>query len=185
MAELSRVLALDVGERRIGVAVSDPTGLLARPLTTIQRQSNVQAVADILALVGEWTPTTVLIGLPRNMDGSLGPQADKVMAFGRKLEPSLGVPIVYWDERLSTVGAAEILHKQGVQAREQRSRVDAVAAAVFLQEYLNAQRGETEAPRLAPPLEEPPADDDTRRDGSRRVKRPRARYAKGRDRDDE
>ena len=171
MAESGRCMALDVGERRIGVAVSDPLGLLARPLTTVIRQNTAHAVGAIVALVDEWTPTTVVVGLPRNMDDTLGPQAERVQAFARALEPHLSLPLVFWDERLSTVSASEILHRQGVRAQDQKGRVDAVAAAVILQEYLDAQHAETASTTadgvvgLAPPDALMPIDDQPPRRG--------------------
>lgn len=146
-------MALDVGDRRIGVAVSDPLGLLARGLTTIERKNTALAIEAIVALIAEWEPNVIVVGLPRNMDDSLGPQADKVLAFTRSLEKAIPLPIIMWDERLSTVSAAEILSQQGVRTQNQKQRIDAVAAAVILQEYLDSQAG----PAMAPdqPLPEP------------------------------
>ena len=165
MAEPGRSMALDVGERRIGVAVSDPLGLLARALTTISRQNTAQAVAAIVALLEEWTPTTLVVGLPRNMDDTLGPQAERVQAFARALEPHLSIPLVFWDERLSTVSASEILQEQGVRAQDQKGRLDAVAAAVILQEYLDAQRAENGVVGLLPPDAPLPLDEEQGRRG--------------------
>ncbi|MCW5849722.1 MAG: Holliday junction resolvase RuvX [Anaerolineae bacterium] len=158
-------MALDVGERRIGVAISDPLGLLARGLTTITRQTTAQAVAAIVALVDEWAPTTVVVGLPRNMDDTLGPQAEWVQAFARALEPHLSIPLVFWDERLSTVSASEILQGQGVRAKNQKGRLDAVAAAVILQDYLDTQRAEAGVTGLLPADAPIHQDDEPRRRG--------------------
>ncbi len=165
MAEPARSMALDVGERRIGVAVSDPLGLLARALTTVTRQNTAQAVAAIVALVDEWTPVTLVVGLPRNMDDTLGPQAERVQTFARALEAQLSIPLVFWDERLSTVNASEILQGQGVRAQDQKGRLDAVAAAVILQEYLDAQRAENGVVGLLPPDPPSPVDDGPGRRG--------------------
>jgi putative transcription antitermination factor YqgF len=143
MTDVGRSMALDVGERRIGVALSDPLGLLARALTTVTRQTTAQAVAAIVALVEEWTPTKLVVGLPRNMDDTLGPQAERVQAFARALASHLSVPLVFWDERLSTVSASAILQGQGVRAQDQKGRLDAVAGSLPNLSYLGKQRGET------------------------------------------
>ncbi|MFN8498129.1 MAG: Holliday junction resolvase RuvX [Anaerolineae bacterium] len=147
------LLALDVGNKRIGVAASDPLRLLARSLTTIERQSTNQAVEEIVGLVRRHAPVALLVGLPRNMDGSLGAQARSVLLFARRLEARIEPPVLVWDERLSTVGASEILSAQGVRAREQKGRLDAVAAAVILQEFMDNERAEQGDFALLPPDE--------------------------------
>jgi putative holliday junction resolvase len=146
-----RVLALDVGNRRIGVAVSDPLGLLARGVATVRRQSTAQAVEEIVALVTHWEAVQVVVGLPINMDDTLGPQARRVIHFAEELEKRLTVPVEFWNEQLSTVAASDILRAQGVHARDQKSRIDAVAAAVILQEYLDARRADRGDFGLLPP----------------------------------
>lgn len=160
-----RLLALDVGERRIGVAVSDELGLLARGVTTIQRTSAAQALDALAAQVDQWRPTTIVVGLPRNMDGSLGPQAERVMRFARDLAGRVGLPVLFWDERLSSVSAEEILRRQGIGTRDHKARIDAVAAAVILQEYLDAQRSAAPDYGLLPP--DAPADTEPPRRGGR------------------
>lgn len=147
------LLALDVGARRIGVAASDPLRLLARSLTTIERKSASQAVEEIVGLVRRHAPVAVLVGLPRNMDGSLGAQARSVLLFARRLQAGLDAPVLVWDERLSTVQASEILSAQGISAREQKGRLDAVAAAVILQEYMDNERADRGDFGLLPPDE--------------------------------
>ncbi len=174
MTEVSgRILALDVGERRIGVAVSDEMGYLARSLITIERRSAAQALEALDALIHEWQPVAVVVGLPRNMDGSLGPQAERVVAFGRLLGERIAVPMVYWDERLSSVSAEDILRRQGVTSRDQKPRIDAVAAAVILQEYLDAQRRMRPDYGLLPP--DTPSESEPRRRGGREKRARRRR----------
>ncbi len=168
-----RVLALDVGERRIGVAVSDEMSYLARSVATIKRRSVAQALDALDTLIQEWRPVAVIVGLPRHMDGSLGPQAERVMAFARLLQERIAVPIVYWDERLSSISAEDILRRQGVTSRDQKLRIDAVAAAVILQEYLDAQRQERPDYGLLPP--DAPSEAEPRRRGGRE-KRARRRH---------
>lgn len=133
-----RTLALDVGERRVGVAVSDPLGLLARPLDVITRRSKREDFEAIARLVEEQEASRVVVGHPLSMDGQPGPQAQRVERYAAALAEHLDVPVILWDERLSTVEAERLLRESGETSREFRSRVDAVAAAVILQSYLDA-----------------------------------------------
>jgi putative Holliday junction resolvase len=135
---VKRLLALDVGERRIGVAVSDPTGIVARPLTTIVRASRKKDFKAIARLVEENQAGKVIVGLPLSLDGTEGPQAQQIRRYGERLAQTLSVPILFWDERYSTVTAKELLKDKG-KRRPAREDIDAVAAAVFLQSYLDAQ----------------------------------------------
>lgn len=131
------LLALDVGERRIGVAYSDPTGTLATPWTTIRRASRREDFATVARLAGERGAAAVIVGHPLNMDGSAGPQARRVARYAQALTEYLSIPVILWDERLSTDIALERRQNRG------RSRapvsVDAEAAAVILQDYLDAR----------------------------------------------
>ncbi len=133
-----RILAVDPGSKRIGVAVSDELGLLARPLTTIlTRGRNVDATT-IAALVAEQQAGRVVVGLPLPLHGATGLQAEKVRKFGTYLAAQLAVPVEYWDERFTSVEAARLLRRAGVPFRKQRDQIDATAAAVLLQSYLDA-----------------------------------------------
>ena len=131
-------MGLDVGDRRIGLALSDPLGILASGLGALERRDPERDVEAILALARENQVNRVVVGLPRHLDGSLGEQARKVQAFAQKLGELLPVPLEYWDERLSTVAARERLREAGVK-RASRHRVDAAAATVILQGYLDAK----------------------------------------------
>ena len=133
-----RLLALDVGDRRVGVAVSDPLGLWARPLTVLIRRSREQDYRAIVALVQEHAVDRVLVGHPLELDGSSGIQARRVERYAAGLAQHLNVPITLWDERLSTAEAERMLHDSGESSREYRDRLDAVAAAVILDSYLKA-----------------------------------------------
>lgn len=132
-----RVLGLDVGQRRIGVALSDELGWTAQGLTVIQRQSLEADTARIAALVREH-------GCQRIVIGAAGPEAEAVQAFGRRLEAVAGVPVVYWDERFSTAQAEHTLIAAGVRRSRRRQVIDQVAASVILQAYLDRQRRETD-----------------------------------------
>lgn len=133
-----RVMALDFGERRIGVAISDPTGTLATPHTVIRRRSKVEDFAAVAHLVAELEAERVVVGLPLSLNGEIGPQARRVMRYTQALKQTLDVPVELFDERYSTVTADELLTESG---RKRRVPIDAAAAAVILQDYLESQRG--------------------------------------------
>lgn len=136
---MTRLLALDLGERRIGVAVSDPTRTLARPLATITRASRNEDVAAISALVDEYAVTHIVVGLPLSLDSSEGPQARSVRRYAEFLSQSLSVPIEFCDERFSTVEAGNIIRsKPSRSKRGTAGEIDAMAAAVILQAYLDS-----------------------------------------------
>jgi putative Holliday junction resolvase len=134
------ILALDVGEKRIGVAVSDELELLASPRGVIRRQSTAQALAAIERAVAEAGAGQVVIGLPVSFDGQLHAQAHAIQAFAAKLSRRLGVSVVFADETLSSVRAEEQLRAAGVRPERIRERLDAAAAALILQEYLEQRR---------------------------------------------
>lgn len=133
-----RVLALDVGDKRIGVAVSDPSRTIASPLETYTRVGYGPDARYIKALCERYETGAVLLGLPLNMDGSQGGQAEKTKAFGEVLLKA-GLSVEYADERLSSVAAERALIEGGVRRDERKQRVDKVAAAVILQQWLDRQ----------------------------------------------
>jgi len=135
------VLALDVGDRTIGVAVSDALGVAAHPVETIRRTKLAVDLERIASLVREREATEVVVGLPRMMDGSLGIQAEKVQAFADALIPEISVPVTLWDERLSTVAAERALIASGLTRKRRKGVVDQVAAVFFLQGYLDYRAG--------------------------------------------
>lgn len=134
-----RSLGLDVGDARIGVALSDETATLASGILTLPRVGPRRDVRAIAALVEERGAGEVVVGVPWRPDGSLGPQGEKVMAFVEALRRRLRVPVVTWDERFSTVVADERLAEAGVRRRERKARIDRAAATVMLQGYLDAR----------------------------------------------
>jgi putative Holliday junction resolvase len=134
------VLGLDVGDRRIGVAVSDPTGLLARPLTVIIRRSNREDAENIRQLAQTNCATQIIVGLPLESDDHIGEQARRTLAFVRFLKKNGTLPVVTWDERFSTREAEQELIAAGVRRSHRRERLDSVAAAVLLEEWLASQR---------------------------------------------
>lgn len=135
-----RILALDVGDRRIGVALSDPLGMLASPLTTIERATpdTAAAIDAVLALADEHAAAEILIGIPYLMSGRIGAQARVTLDFAEALANRAHIPITHIDERLSSVQAERLLAQSGAYTRD-KGRTDAAAAAVILQAYLDAK----------------------------------------------
>lgn len=136
-----RRLGIDVGAVRVGVAVSDPDGLIATPLQTVPRDVDGGTdVATVVALVAEYEAVGVVVGLPRTLAGREGPAAEAVRVFVAALEPALDVPIELSDERLTTVVATRQLRESGRKGRRQRAVVDQVAAVGILQGWLDTRR---------------------------------------------
>ena len=134
---MSRSLGLDIGDKRIGVALSDPGGILASPLTIIERSDGEQDVENIINIVNQHQVKRIVIGLPLSMDGSSGKQADKVKAFVQKLYRHTEAPVEFRDERLTTVAAKRLLHISSAKKARKKVRDDAIAAALILQGYLD------------------------------------------------
>jgi putative Holliday junction resolvase len=136
-----RILGLDVGTRRLGVAVSDPTGTVASPLATVPRRAPAEDARALGALAAEQEATVVVVGLPVTLAGREGPAARAVRAYLAELAPLLpGLVLELADERLSTVAAERALVGGGVRRQARREVVDQVAASVFLQTWLDARR---------------------------------------------
>ena len=133
-----RVLAIDHGTKRRGIAVSDELGILAQPLEFILADPFDKFLARLKEILGDREIEQILVGMPRNMNGSYGPQALKVQDFVAVLKKSVLQPIKTWDERLTTVQAAVALRASGKKAKQQKEKVDAAAAAVLLQGYLDS-----------------------------------------------
>lgn len=139
-AIVKRVLGVDFGQARIGVAVSDELGMLAHPLETIPAAGQTSALKRIAELAREKDVAQVVIGLPRHMNGDFGASANDVKQFADKLRPLLGCPIVMWDERLSTTAAHRALRDAGQKTKRTRGVVDQVAAQIILQGYLDSRQ---------------------------------------------
>lgn len=140
-----RIIGLDIGDRRIGVAISDPLQITAAGLETIERtntKNDVQVVKDIAMRHGA---VQIVVGLPQNMDGSMGEQSEKVRSFAKKLARETGLPIVYEDERLTTISAIRTLTIQGIKTGHNKALVDKQAAAIILQKYLDRKTPQSTA----------------------------------------
>jgi putative Holliday junction resolvase len=132
-----RIAALDVGDARIGVAVSDELGITAQGVGVVERVGGKRDLEALASMLGPYGPVErVVVGLPLNMNGTEGPQAAKVRAFADKVAAHLGLPVEYWDERLTTVAAERILLEGDLSRRRRRELVDRVAAALILEGYL-------------------------------------------------
>lgn len=147
---MSRVLGVDLGSRRIGVAVSDPTGTVATPLATIPHRSLREDAAQVARLGRDHLAERIVVGLPRRLDGTVGTAARRAQAFVRALKQLTEIPVVLWDERLSTVAAERALLEGGVRRARRRDVRDRVAAAIILQGYLEATRARGPAGKALP-----------------------------------
>ncbi len=135
-----RILALDVGERRTGVAVSDPSGTVARPLTVIEHRSRNEEMAAVADLVAEHDIELIVVGCPLTLRGESGPQAQLVQQYAATLAEKVPVEVQLWDERYSTVTAAEIIRQTRKRGkRHGKKKIDAIAAAVILQGFLDSR----------------------------------------------
>ena len=135
-----RILGVDPGKVRLGLAVSDELGVTAQGLPTWTSRGRSADLAYFRALVEEWGVGEVVVGLPRNMDGTMGPQAEAARELARDLGEALGLPVTLWDERLTTQAATRVLSEVGLSRRRRRDRVDAIAAALILQGFLDRAR---------------------------------------------
>ena len=136
---MKRSLGIDHGDARIGLAISDELGMLAHPLETVALKTVADPVAHIAAIVVRDKIGTIVLGLPRNMDGTYGPAAEKTRAFADKLRAACACEIKMWDERLTTVAAQRSLHEAGRNAKQSRKVIDQVAAQLILQGWLDSQ----------------------------------------------
>lgn len=135
-----RIMAIDYGDARTGVALSDPTGFLAGQTFLIKSRKQEVVLEELAALVQRQGAQELVMGYPRNMDGTLGPRAEKYAAFARRLEEATGLPVALWDERRTTVDAHRILGEQGVRAKNRKDKIDSVAATLILEGYLDWKR---------------------------------------------
>lgn len=139
-----RWVGLDVGTKTIGVAISDPLGYTAQGLTTIRRKKTNEDLWRLRDLLAEHTVSGFAVGLPKNMDGSLGPQADYVQQFVAELEKVIPLPVTYVDERLSTVQAQRSMMDAGMRRAKRKAMIDEQAAMVILQTFLDRRRFEAD-----------------------------------------
>ena len=140
-----RIMGLDYGSKTVGVSVCDPLGITAQAVETIVRKEEDKlrrTCRRIEALIQEYQITSIILGYPKNMDDSVGERARTTEEFKEMLERRTGLPVILWDERLTTVEADEILRESGVPAGDRKKVIDKVAAGIILQSYLNAVESE-------------------------------------------
>ncbi|WP_308857848.1 Holliday junction resolvase RuvX [uncultured Oscillibacter sp.] len=135
-----RIMAIDYGDAHTGIAISDPTGFLAGFTTTIDAYRPEVVVQRITELVSQHGAEELVLGYPKNMDGTLGPRAEKAEAMAALLKEATGLPVVLWDERRTTIDAHQILMTGGKNAKKRKKVVDAVAASLILEGYLTYKK---------------------------------------------
>ncbi len=135
-----RTLALDVGTKTIGVAVSDELGITSNGVTTIKRRDLKQDLSELNALIQEYKPGEILVGVPYQMDGSVSERGDQILKFSDKISEAFSLPIVFWDESYSTVNAEEKLIEANLSRKKRKKVIDKMAAVFILQEYLESKR---------------------------------------------
>lgn len=133
-----RVIALDHGSKRVGVAIGDPLGVIAQPLEFIPAEPLDAFFERLKLILSEKEVGQIIVGMPRNMDGSYGPAAEKVREFVERLKTEVDLPVRLWDERLTTAQAQRVLLEGNVRRKDRKQRVDKMAAAILLQSYLDS-----------------------------------------------
>lgn len=133
-----KILGLDIGEKRIGIAISDELGYTAQGMRVMNRSGLDDDLKAIKELIVAQRATEVVVGLPKNMDGSLGESAEKVLFFAKQMEESLSIPVILWDERLTTAEATRLLVDADLSRAKRRKVVDKLAAVLILQGYLDS-----------------------------------------------
>jgi putative Holliday junction resolvase len=132
-----RILGLDIGEKRIGVAISDELYFSANGLDVIERKNNGEDINKIAEIVSRYNVVKIVVGLPKNMDGSVGPSGEEVKKYVNKLQNALEVEVDFWDERLSTVAAEKTLIEADISRKKRKKVIDKMAAVFILQNYLD------------------------------------------------
>ena len=139
-----KIMGIDYGDARTGVAISDLLCTLVGSATVVPSRNTEKAIADIVRLAQENQVGEIVVGLPKNMDGTVGPRAEKAAAFAETLRQAAGLPVTLWDERRTTVDAHNILFNNGKNAKKRKKVVDAVAASLMLEGYLTRKRLEAQ-----------------------------------------
>jgi len=141
-----RIMGLDVGTQTIGIAISDELRITAQGLKTLRRKSMEEDFGELAAIIHQFEIEKIVVGLPKNMDGTLGKQAEKVLEWIEALKDKIQIPVVTWDERLSTVGASKVLLEADLSRRKRKRVIDKVAAILILQGYLDQSRSNYGSP---------------------------------------
>jgi putative holliday junction resolvase len=142
--KLMRTMGLDIGSRTIGVAISDELEITAQGLKTIRRKSSSDDLRELTGIIRQFDIKKIVVGLPKNMDGSIGKQAETVFRWIKSCQEKIALPIVTWDERLSTIGASRILLEADLSRQKRKGVIDKLAAVLILQGYLDHTRNRTD-----------------------------------------
>ena len=135
-----RILGIDYGDSRVGIAVSDPLGITAQGVGTVKNKGFEKLLSELLETIKRYEPEKIVVGLPKNMDGTQGFRADATREFVAELEKIYKGEIVLWDERLSTVSAAAVLNTTNTRGSDRKKVLDTVAACIILENYMNYQK---------------------------------------------
>lgn len=144
--KLMRIMGLDIGSRTIGVAISDELDITAQGLKTIRRRSFTEDIEELTRIMQQFDVKKVVVGLPRNMDGTIGIQAERIFRWIKSFQENTTIPVVTWDERLSTVGASRILLEADLSRKKRKGVIDKLAAVLILQGYLDQARNRRDEP---------------------------------------
>lgn len=137
---MGRILGIDYGDRRVGISVSDPLGITAQGVCTLENKVFEKMMENLEKIIDEYKPAEIVLGMPKNMDGSIGFRGEITLEFKERLEKiSNDAKIVLWDERLTTVSADRIFHVTGTKGKDRKKVVDTVAASIILQSYLDSK----------------------------------------------
>ena len=131
-----RIIGIDYGDARVGIAASDPLGITAQGVGTIRNKGTEKLLSELKKIIDKYTPEKIVIGLPKNMDGSLGFRADATYAFAKELKSIFGGEIVFWDERLTTVGASRYLDETNTFKKDRKNVIDTLSACLILEGYM-------------------------------------------------
>lgn len=134
---MERILGLDLGQKTIGVAVSDPLGFTAQGITTIRRKNKEQDITELREICSKYGVSLIVLGLPKNMNGTIGPSGEIALEFGKLLEEELKIKVEFWDERLTTVAATRAMLEADFSRKKRKKIVDKVASTYILQGYLD------------------------------------------------
>ncbi|MEQ8766100.1 MAG: Holliday junction resolvase RuvX [Planctomycetota bacterium] len=136
---MGRILSIDYGKRRIGLAASDPLGITAQPVGLLQVRSDDEALREIAKVIEEREVDEIVIGMPTNMDGTIGPIAETVQAFTERLREQSGLPVHTYDERLTSALAHRLLKAKGVKPSQRKGKLDVMSAQIILQDFLDSR----------------------------------------------
>lgn len=135
-----RIMGIDYGDRRIGIAVSDLLGITAQGVATVQNRGKEKVKPELEKLLKEYNPEKIVLGLPKNMDGTLGFRAEATYEFAEILKELTDCEIIFWDERLTTVSAANILNETNTRGKDRKKVIDTVSACIILENYMNSMK---------------------------------------------